>query len=426
MNPTNQNGQHFPNDAFAPRDTSDPFAPRDPYAEREARRLHEYQRYLMANPDVLLQLEHDLGIGACAENGAKDEDGARLVRDLESFLVRFVILPPHTALPLALWTLLTHTFDSFDACPYLAITSPAPRCGKTRLLECLELIVSGPRRASNISEAALFRTIEKFKPTLMLDEAETLSGKSERAEYLRQILNAGNRRGALVTRCTGQGSNMDAVDFSVFCPKVLAGIGAFPQTIADRAIVIAMQRRKESERVERFLHRVAAPEGQELCKRAEIFITARREEIAAAYLATNLEFISDRDAEAWTPLFAILSVADASRVGELQACAENLTSTKAANAEDDSLALRLLADVRNSWPAAEPKIFTAELVARLKAIEDGPWASDERFDGRRLSRLLKPFGVMATSVRVGTTARKGYSREHAEAAFARYLGQQPA
>jgi hypothetical protein len=316
-------------------------------------------------------------------------------------------------------------FDSFDACPYLAITSPAPRCGKTRLLECLELIVSSPRRASNISEAAFFRTIEKFQPTLMLDEAETLSGKSERAEYLRQILNAGNRRGALVTRCTGQGANLDAMDFSVYCPKVLAGIGTFPQTIADRAIVIAMQRRKDSERVERFLHRVAAPEGEELCKRAETFVTALNEKVSAAYLATNLEFISDRDAEAWAPLFAILSVADVSRTGELQACAEILTNTKAANAEDDSLSLRLLADVRNAWPAAEPKIFTVELLQRLKAIEDGPRASDERFDGRRLSRLLKPFGIVPGSVQMGTTYRKGYQRQNAEAAFARYLWPQP-
>ncbi|MFZ0818543.1 MAG: DUF3631 domain-containing protein [Candidatus Acidiferrales bacterium] len=404
-----------------------PEMPHDPYAEIEARRVNEWKRFLAENPDTLAEMEQSLGIGARAparnEDGAAD--GAKLLRDLEAFLLRFVILPPSTSLPLALWTLLTHTFDSFDACPYLAITSPAPRCGKTRLLECLELIVSSPRRASNISEAALFRTIEKFQPTLMLDEAETLSGKSERAEYLRQILNAGNRRGALVTRCTGQGANLDAMDFSVYCPKVLAGIGTFPQTIADRAIVIAMQRRKDSERVERFLHRVAAPQGGQLCKRAEKFTDALQEKISDAYLATNLEFISDRDAEAWAPLFAILSVADPSRIGELQSCAENLTNTKAANAEDDSLSLRLLADVRSAWPAAEPKIFTVELVQRLKAIEDGPWASDERFDGRRLSRLLKPFGVTPTTVTIRNDTRKGYHRHSAEGAFARYLKPQP-
>jgi len=346
-----------------------------------------------------------------------------IVCAIEAFLSQYIVLPKGTALPLALWVLLTFTFDSFDTCPYLVITSPAPRCGKTRLLECLEYIVWEPRRASNISEAALFRTIEKFKPTLLLDEAETLSGKSERAEYLRQILNAGNRNGAKVTRCVGK--DFDPRDFSVFCPKVLAGIGNFPQTIADRSIVITMQRRRDSEGVARFLQRTAGPEGKGLRERAEAFVMQRREEISAAYLATNLEFLSDRDAEAWAPLFAILAVADPSRLAELRACAESLSNTKAANAEDDSLSLRMLSDMREVWLATEPKIFTADLITRLKAIEDGPWASDDKLDGRKLGRLLKGFGIKSATVQIGTGNRKGYYREHAETAFGRYLGSQP-
>jgi len=350
------------------------------------------------------------------------EDGVALVRDLENFLTRYVILPEHTALPLALWVLVTYTFVSFDAVPYLVISSPAPRCGKTRLLECLELVVSRSRRASNVSEPALFRMIQKVSPTLLLDEAETLSGRSERAEYLLQILNAGNRRGAVVTRCDGP--NHDALDFSVFCPKVLAGIGAFPQTITDRAIVIAMQRRKDSERVERFLYRRVEPVGKALSERASACAAERREEVGAAYEAAELGFVSDRDAEAWAPLFAILSVVAPKRLPELRVCAERLTHLKSANAEDDSLALRLLSDVRDVWPEAELKVFTADLLKRLKGIEDGPWASDERFDGRKLSRLLRPFGVTAATVRIGTETRKGYTWQDAEAAFSRYLASQ--
>jgi hypothetical protein len=353
------------------------------------------------------------------------EDGAALVQDIESFLTRFVILPPHTVCPLALWALMTHIFDSFDSVPYLVISSPAPRCGKTRLLECLELAVSAPRRVSNISEAALFRIIEKLSPTLLLDEAETLSGKSDRAEYLRQILNAGNRRGAVVTRCVGQGANLDAQDFSVFCPKVLAGIGNFPPTIADRAIFIAIQRRKDCEKVERFLYRTVEPVGKALNERVTAFVTQRREEISAAYEAAELGFVSDRDAEAWAPLFAILSVAAPKRLPELRTCAERLTHSKGANAEDDSLTLRLLADIREVWSESESKIFTTELLQRLKKIEDSAWASDERFDGRRLSRLLRPFGITAATVRIGAETRKGYTREDAGAAFARYLVSQP-
>jgi hypothetical protein len=387
------------------------YKPPDPAAE--------YRHVLEAEPDLLAAAE------TLRNSESATDDGAALVRDVEGFLRRFVVLPAHTELPLALWVLLTHTFQSFDAVPYLIINSPAPRCGKTRLLECLELIVSSPRRASNTSEAALFRIIEEIKPTLLLDEAETLSGKSERAEYLRQILNAGNRRGALVTRCTGPATNIVPTDFSVFCPKVLAGIGNFPQTITDRAIVVSMQRRKNSESVARFLYKAVGPEGAALRERAGQFVGQRKDEIEAAYDKAELDFISDRDAEAWSPLFAILSIADISRLKELRDSAMRLTQTKASNAEDDNLSLRLLADVRSVWPEGEPKIFTRELIQRLKGIEDGHWVSDEKFDGRKLGRFLKPFGVTPATVQIGKENRKGYYREAAEAAFGRYLGPEP-
>jgi hypothetical protein len=247
----------------------------------------------------------------------------------------------------------------------------------------------------------------------------------ERAEYLRQILNAGNRRGALVTRCLGKGTEIQAQDFSVFCPKVFAGIGTFPATITDRAILVAMQRRKNSENVARFLYRQAEPESVSLRERAGLFVAKQREDIEAAYGRAELEFISDRDAEAWAPLFAILAIADVSRLAELKTSALALTLTKAANSEDDSLALRMLADVRSVWPENEPKIFTMELIRRLKGIEDAPWVSDDRLDGRKLSRFLKPFGIAPSSVQIGSENKKGFYREEAFVAYGRYLTNYP-
>ena len=349
------------------------------------------------------------------------EDGAALVRDVEGFLRRFIVLPVHTALPLALWALATFTFESFDAFPYLTITSPTKRCGKTRLLECLELLAHEARRAANPSEAALFRMIEKYKPTLLLDEAETLNGKGERAEYLRALLNAGNRRNASVPRCVGQGTNQDVQDFSIYCPKIVAGIGRFPETVTDRAICVSMQRRKNSEVVSRFLYRIAGPEGQALRERTERFVAQRKSEIEAAYEVTDLVFLPDRDAEAWQPLFALLSVSDARRLAELRKCAESLTQSKSSNAEDDSLSQRLLVDLREVWPRAERHALTADLLARLKAIEDSPWAEEVELNPRKLARMLRGFGVSPATVRADGRNAKGYSREDAEAAFSRYL-----
>ena len=76
------------------------------------------------------------------------------------------------------------------------------------------------------SESAMFRKIAEQRPTLMLDEVDAIfAGKAENAESLRGLLNAGNRPRAAVARVVGEGSNLKSVDFPVYCPKVLAGIG---------------------------------------------------------------------------------------------------------------------------------------------------------------------------------------------------------
>lgn len=350
------------------------------------------------------------------------EIGTFLVRDLEVLFNRYIVLPPKASLPLALWTMATYMFESFDAFPYLAISSPAPQCGKTRLLEIAELVVHCPRRASNISEAALFRVIEKFKPTLMLDEAETLKGKSERAEYLRQIINAGNRKGAVATRCTGQGATMDVKDYSVYCPKVVCGIGTFSPTITDRAICILMQRRKKIDSIEKFFIRKVTPEAEELKGRAAAFAGLNREEIEITYEQVALEFLGDRDGDSWSPLFATLGVADPSRLPELRECAEHLTATKADIATDDSVHLRLLSDMRDVWAESERYVFSKDLTARLRDIEDGSWDEGEiGLTQRKLARMLKGFKVQSSTVRIGDRTAKGYSREEFEEASIPYL-----
>ncbi|PYU19276.1 MAG: hypothetical protein DMG32_24795, partial [Acidobacteria bacterium] len=122
---------------------------------------------------------------------AQVEDGAVLLREVEGCINSLVILPAHTKLAVTCWVLATHCFDFFWTFPYLAITSPTPRCGKTRSLEVLECLVHKPHRSSNISEAALYRVVQKHQPTLLLDEVENLGGKRERAEALRGLLNSG-------------------------------------------------------------------------------------------------------------------------------------------------------------------------------------------------------------------------------------------
>ena len=346
--------------------------------------------------------------------------GDTLLRQLENFVARFLILPEGSVFPLAAWVMATFIFDSFGAFPYLCVLSPTKQCGKTRLTEVVCLLAANAYRTVGVSEAALFRLIEQSAPTLILDEAEALTGKSDRAEAIRALLNAGNRRNITVPRC--QGNSHELKLFSIYCPKVIVAIGNCPDTIRDRSIVLMMQRRKPGEQVERFLARRVEPEAQALKGELESFIGRHKGQIERAYETLDLHFLQDRDAEAWEPLFAVLKVADPSRWDELRCSAVKLTGDKAASDIDDNLALRLLADLDAIWPESQAAAFTVDLIPILKDIEDAPWQSEVDLNPRKLARFLRPFGVEPKQVRVGDRTAKGYDLEELEAAFARYLG----
>src|SRR5439155_17015813 len=97
------------------------------------------------------------------------------------------------------------------------------RCGQSRLLELLTLLVWRPWLATVVTGPVLYRKIERDAPTLLVDEAEVVHQHGETAQDLRAILHSGNRRGATVPRCVGD--DLEPRDFAVFGPKVFAAIG---------------------------------------------------------------------------------------------------------------------------------------------------------------------------------------------------------
>src|SRR5262249_11360935 len=73
-----------------------------------------------------------------------EPDSADIVIETEAFLQKFAVLPMGMALACTLWAIGTYMYKSFEVFPYLAITGPAKRCGKTRLTEVLEIISANP------------------------------------------------------------------------------------------------------------------------------------------------------------------------------------------------------------------------------------------------------------------------------------------
>ncbi|MGZ5517896.1 MAG: hypothetical protein ACXWJX_09395, partial [Limisphaerales bacterium] len=207
-------------------------------------------------------------------------NGAELLDELAATLRRFVVLPNWGTEAMALWILHTYAFELRDVSAYVGIESPEKRCGKTTLLGLLSELVNRPVVAANISSPAFFRVIEETKPTLLIDEADTfLQGNDE----LRGILNSGYAKTtAFVVRVAnetkqqtgmsglhtdgckssqvgsdGNQPNRKSSDgtrlarFSSWCPKAVAAIGRLPETLADRCILVRMQRKTVAEKCDR-------------------------------------------------------------------------------------------------------------------------------------------------------------------------------
>lgn len=346
--------------------------------------------------------------------------GGVLLDDVARFQRRYVVMSEPQADALALWTAHTHAIDAAQTTPYLAVTSALKRSGKSRLREVLGLLVREPLSASSISDAALFRAVDKLTPTLLLDEADAIFKAREREE-LRGLLNAGYRRGAVAYRMGGA-SRTNLEKFEVFCAKAFFGIGDFlPDTLSDRALHIRLERRLRDERVERFREREAEPIGFELRNKLADWLTPQVDDLYAARPDLPDE-LDDRAQDSWEPLLAIAELAGGGWLDRARCAALALSTGD--EREDDSLSVQLLRDLHVIFESNGGRVKTAALLEHLHAFEESPWADwyGKPLSANALSRLLKPYRIKTMPVKVDGETVRGYKIEQFTGAFARVLG----
>ncbi len=344
-------------------------------------------------------------------------DGAALLSELTNFIQRFVVLPRYAADAIAAFVAATYMARAFDVAPILFVWSPTKRCGKTRLKDVLTLLVHRPFDTVSASPAALFRIIEAAEPTVLMDESEFLSGHTDRAQALREILNVGYSRGARVPRCVGD--NHEIRWFSVFGFKVVLAIGHLWDSLEDRTIPVEMRRSLAGERVERFRRRQVAPKAESLRKQLARWSQDHYSEMEAAK-PTLPDFLDDRAQDLWEPLFAVGLVAGGDWYKRLVDASRMLLRGRA---DDFSEEMQLLTDLRRVWRASkEARLPTEELLTQLRNMEDSFWAD---LTAKRMAQLLKPFGIHPRSYRISLRVVHGYERAHFQDAFTRYLSTDP-
>jgi len=344
-----------------------------------------------------------------------DVDGAELLSGLVRTVDRYLALPAGAAPAAALWVLHAHAHDASPVSPVLAITSPEKRCGKTTFLELLSALVPRPLPASNLTAATVFRAVEQYRPTLLVDEADTFL---KRGSELRGVLNSGHRRSlAYVPRCVGD--DHEVRRFRTWAPKAVALIGELPDTLSDRSVEVRMRRRAPDEQVDR-LRLDRLPELEPLRRKA--WTWARRHEDELAGADPDLpDGLHDRQRDNWRPLVALADLAGGPWPDRARKAARVLTSD---GRDDRSLGTRLLADVRDILQDhPSDTIRSKRLVDRLTALEEAPWSE---YKGRGLSAVslahfLRSFDISSKNVRTDAGVYKGYTRDAFEDAFRRYL-----
>ena len=366
---------------------------------------------------------------------------------------------------LALWVVHTYAFTLREVTTYIGVVSPEKRCGKTTLLELLGSLAHEAVAAANISPSALFRVIEEARPTLIIDEADTFM---QARDEMAGILNAGYRKGnAYVVRVregksrkqsaggasyTGPQSSPQPgpqsnaphlthstdvtplpqpsqpsihppihqsglVRFSCWCPKVMAAIGRLPDTLADRCIVITMQRKMPSEKCDR-LRELDPTQYRQRCAD---FVRDHSEAIARARPDIP-STLNDRAADIWEPLLAIADLAG----GQWPTLARQAAEKLSASYDDDiSLIGCLLQDIRN-WLIVQnlDRIFSRDLVEALNPVHDRPWEDLRRrreINEYWLGRKMTELGINSKCIRVGRTVGKGYLLADIDSAFRRYV-----
>jgi len=171
----------------------------------------------------------------------KDEDDEQLFNETRSFFVDHLDVANDLLYDVyACFVLASWRPEDFIVVPYLFFLGPLAS-GKTRALECFHRLCYRSIMATSMSAASLFRALEAWHPTLLLDETEIYNRESM-VEVL-ALLNSGYRKGQYAIRIekVEQGTPQIAM-FDTFGFKVLAGTEELAATLQSRCIITTMSR----------------------------------------------------------------------------------------------------------------------------------------------------------------------------------------
>jgi hypothetical protein len=392
-----------------------------------------------------LRLKHNQVLFSRLSTGGVDafvNDVRRVVASelygrIVAHLKRFVRLTDEREYHLiALWIMGTYVFTLFRYFPYLHVVGEKAS-GKTLLLGIAQSLSFNGIATVNSTPAVIYRSVEKARSSLFIDEVETLRGsdRDTHSEML-SVLKQGYCKTGVIFRCSANDYDT-VIPYSAYSPKMLAGINDIDDVLADRTLQVRMLRRLSEEILERYTDSdVQQAEQKSLVEDLYIMGLTYAKEIARLYHSSlaeirGIESLKNRQADLWTPLVVLGHIVDGGSgqlTQEMLRFAADRTAERLREDESENstvILLRVLSRmVETTTPIADERDImwykTDDAWRFVAGQEEVPFMSKSK-----LSRALGKLGVVIQPRNHGgkTERMYGVSRKSLADMSARYLGK---
>jgi hypothetical protein len=350
-------------------------------------------------------------------------DASILLRSLVERIKRHVVIPFEQAVAIALWVMMTWVHAEVAVhSPLLLVTSAEPNSGKSTLLGVIGFMVRRSLLSVSITGPALFRSISKWSPTFVIDEADTVLVNNE---DLKEVVNSGWTRGQSAIRCDPDTN--EPRPYSTFCPKTIGMKGRkLPDTTLSRAIVIELKRKRPDETAADFDHIDDDGFARFRCHLAR-WADDNSEALARSKPEIPPGF-HNRVRANWKLLFAIAEAAGGECKRQAWQAAGAIENVKATF--EASIGIQLLTDIWTMFEATgAAELLSRVIIDNLIADPEKPWLEYRRgrpISHKQLAGLLRAYGIISESVHPpGVTHGKGYKLASFRDAFERYLTPEP-
>jgi uncharacterized protein DUF3631 len=344
-------------------------------------------------------------------------DTAELLAEIETKFRRYVVVSNAIAAATALWVAFTYVVEIAVHAPKLLFHFPEKDAGKTTALGALRHMVLRPYAAVEATGAAVYRIVDRLKPTFLLDEADKLF---QRNTMLAHIINASwTNGGQKIPRVSPGGV---VVEYDPYGTQAIAMKGLnMPATTLSRCIPCMIWPKLPTEVAEDFDY-----------VDDEEFRTIRRK--LARWAVDNAATLRDSNPEPapgfnnrikmnWKILLAIADLAGGDWPKRARAAALELREEDGGEPTDRVKAVTAMEQLL----CGREEITSAEVCATLTADPTSEWC-DFRGKGpisqTQFAALLRPYGiytVLLHPTKRARLSRHGYRAAQFKNVWARLL-----